>query len=651
MQKKSEIERMMKRNSAETIKTCVVIFENIKNLGVGGIHSQFAPLIVAELKNKEEGRKKIAIEAFKLYTSHISDLNDLMMIIDLLSKNVTAGATADQRELFMHCFEYLHLNSIDALSNDGYNRISNQLIKSLIPILNKESNEQVREAIFGIIESIISTLNKLQLKVPAEALNKMLIACLSGKYYGNKTVSSTVNVLITMLDSKDEQNNELLKKNITATKEIWHLLNKCIISAKSNHKCHKDGLAAILATLYLCDNDQKLFDEHKEKKLSIINEYKPNAKSFFNHSGYIWSDSWDVSVLRVKIAEKLLNSSFFIKQYNALGDFSNFRGVWECLLYSTLHCDYRVRRYSCSVIRTMHNNNLSIKASKKKSQSFACLMVNMLQKYVGDLLASNACYMHPDKVKNGEMSQYEDIPLPIQFGDCLRAIAGDSPSKDAIIYILYLSHYPWFNVQAIRSKQQNIALWQRIINQWTKNTNAKSLKLLLFGTIHKNKQLEDLIRTDLTRIKYPIAQTAIMDSIACIFKISPRLITENEQILSIIDRALNASNDILDFTEKEKQICLTPEGVLCTFDDEHKSRSETEKNKKSGNRRKRNKKGTHIGDPTAGKKKGKGKKKKQAGVNERVTAKPVQKEKLLVKIVKEKGTKRLITDEEWEEEV
>merc|ERR1711997_415564 len=108
-------------------------------------------------------------------------------------------------------------------------------------------------------------------------------------------------------------------------------------------------------------------------------------------------------------------------------------------------------------------------------------MVNLLQKYVGDLLASNACYMHPDKVKNGEMTQYEDVPLPIQFGDCLRAIAGDEPCKDSLIFILYLAHYPWFNLQKIKSsKQQNIALWQRIINeQWLANSkiSEKSLKL------------------------------------------------------------------------------------------------------------------------------------------------------------------------------
>ncbi len=53
---------MMKRNSAETIKTCIVIFENIKNLGSGDLHNQFAPLLISELKTKEQQRKDIALK-------------------------------------------------------------------------------------------------------------------------------------------------------------------------------------------------------------------------------------------------------------------------------------------------------------------------------------------------------------------------------------------------------------------------------------------------------------------------------------------------------------------------------------------------------------------------------------------------------------
>eukprot|EP00483_Globobulimina_turgida_P000187 UN00187 len=232
-------------------------------------------------------------------------------------------------------------------------------------------------------------------------------------------------------------------------------------------------------------------------------------------------------------------------------------------------------------------------------------MVNLLQKYVADLLTGNTCYMYPEKVKSGEIKAYEDIPLIIEFSECLKSIAGAVPNKDCIIYILYLSHYPWFNTQALRAKPQNVKLWKSIVQQWSgirkkkklqkkrgkrqkkwsgireekkmhigdendDKTRGVQLDKLLIDTIHNNKQLEDLIRTDLTRIKYPIAQSAIMDTIACVFKLSPRLITENHRILATIDNALNGSNDILDFTEKEKQICYTPEGELCTFEDDHK---------------------------------------------------------------------------------
>ena len=674
----SEIERMMKRNPADTIKTCVVIFENIKNLGSGEIHSQLAPLLIAELKHKESERREIGLNAWKLYTLHISDSSDLETIIKLLKKEAsTSSAKSEDRSLFIHCFEYLHKNCIDTLSNDAYQQISNLIIDAMIAILNKESNENVRELILGIINKIVNTLKNLQLPIPG-ALNKMLTTCLQGKLYGNKSVAATVEILVNVLDGKknDELINEMVK-----SKEVWRFLNKCIVSAKSNPKKDgKDGLAAILAVLYLCDENEKLFEQHKKNIIGILNEYK--IKSFFNHSGYIWSDNYDVSVLRVKIIEKLLvksNKGFYIQQYDALNDQSNFKGVWETLLNCTLTMDYRVRRYACNVIKSVNDLNLRISVSKKKTGTFSCLMVNMLQKYVGDLLAGNACYMHPDKVKSGELGRYEDIPLPIEFSDCLKAIAGNAPSKDSLIYILYLSHYPWFNTQSLRAKQQNVEVWNDIMAQWSgkpkygsltrnkktgkkgkgkgkqkrkyeekkqeddddvkKEQDAKKLHEMLVDVIHNNKQLEDLIRTDLTRIKYPVAQTAIMDTIACVFKLSPRLITENERILHTIDSALNSSNDILDFTEKEKQICYTPEGVLCTFEEEHKSRSEAEKDKKGKGKRQRHRaKPTNLGGPVKGKGgKNKGKKgKKQA---------PKQ-EKLLVKTVTEKGTKRLLTEEE-----
>merc|ERR1719233_2375708 len=97
---------------------------------------------------------------------------------------------------------------------------------------------------------------------------------------------------------------------------------------------------------------------------------------------------------------------------------------------------------------------------------------------------------------------------------------------------------------------------------------------MLVEGIHHNQTLETLIRTDLTRHRYPIPQRAIMDTMACIFQIEPTLITKNERILDTINKALNGCRDICDFTEKEKMICNTPEGVLCTFDDEHHSRKQ-----------------------------------------------------------------------------
>lgn len=175
----------------------------------------------------------------------------------------------------------------------------------------------------------------------------------------------------------------------------------------------------------------------------------------------------------------------------------------------------------------------------------------------------------------------------------------------------------------------------------------RRVQQLLAQTLHHNKQFEDLVRTDLTRIKYPIAQTAIMDAIACVFKLSPRLVTENERILAVIGHALNSANDVLDFTEKEKHICRTPEGQLCTFDDEHKSRSEVEKERDAKKKAKqaagKGKKVTNLGAvPKVKSAKGKKGKGKKAAIQTDDT--------LLVKTVTEKGTKRVLTEEEEIEE-
>ncbi len=53
--------------------------------------------------------------------------------------------------------------------------------------------------------------------------------------------------------------------------------------------------------------------------------------------------------------------------------------------------------------------NLQIYVSKKKTQSYSCLMVNVLNNYVSELLIENACYMHQEKVKTGELKAYDDI--------------------------------------------------------------------------------------------------------------------------------------------------------------------------------------------------------------------------------------------------
>merc|ERR1711972_567995 len=102
---------------------------------------------------------------------------------------------------------------------------------------------------------------------------------------------------------------------------------------------------------------------------------------------------------------------------------------------------------------------------------FSALMVDNLQQYVAQLLNGNACYQHPDKVKTGEMGQHEDIPVPIAFGDCLRAIAGDAPNKHSLMYIVYLAHYPWFSQQPIRGELLNESLWSSIMDQWTRPKN------------------------------------------------------------------------------------------------------------------------------------------------------------------------------------
>ena len=53
----------------------------------------------------------------------------------------------------------------------------------------------------------------------------------------------------------------------------------------------------------------------------------------------------------------------------------------------------------------------------------------------------------------------------------------------------------------------------------------------LINIIRHNQKLEDLIRNDLCRIKYPIAQRAIIDTMASVFQIEPSLITKNKKIL------------------------------------------------------------------------------------------------------------------------
>lgn len=255
--------------------------------------------------------------------------------------------------------------------------------------------------------------------------------------------------------------------------------------------------------------------------------------------------------------------------------------------------------------------------------------------------------------------------LSIPPTDCLRAIAGDTPQKHSLIYILYLAHYPWFNQQSIRGEQQNVALWKRILEQWTRKDHynaspskkgakasqsqmsqqeredledeqkkvEKEVTSTLIDIIRNNQRLEGLIRDDLCEIKYPIAQRAIIDTMASVFQIEPTLITQNQKISKVIEVALNSSHAIIDFNEKEKAICDTPEGVLCTFDDEHHSRINYKKKKKK-------KKKTPTPDPKGGKKK-KGKSApKKKDVND----------KLLVKKVREQGTRKQQTDEEWEAE-
>ncbi len=151
----TDIFRILKRNPSETIQTIIIIFDNIRNLGSGDVHKEFGPLLISELKARQSARRDMALNTFKLYTKYLRN------ITDLLKKGSSAGSSkADERLEFIHCFEYLHSNCMNALSDDGYKEFSNKLMDSLITILNKESNEQIREAILNIINTIITNFKK-----------------------------------------------------------------------------------------------------------------------------------------------------------------------------------------------------------------------------------------------------------------------------------------------------------------------------------------------------------------------------------------------------------------------------------------------------------------------------------------------------------
>jgi len=154
----------------------------------------------------------------------------------------------------------------------------------------------------------------------------MLLACLEGRQYGNRAVAATVEVLVKTLEDGREHNVALLTA-ISASKKVWQFLNECIASAKTSPTQNgQDGLAALLAMLHICCEDEALFATHKARIIEIVNDYK--HKSFFNHFAFIWHDSWKVAMLRVQIVDKLLlkSGAFYFTQYRVTEDATNLKG-------------------------------------------------------------------------------------------------------------------------------------------------------------------------------------------------------------------------------------------------------------------------------------------------------------------------------------
>eukprot|EP00488_Nonionellina_sp_1-RS-2012_P000365 TRINITY_DN11037_c0_g1_i1.p1 TRINITY_DN11037_c0_g1~~TRINITY_DN11037_c0_g1_i1.p1 ORF type:complete len:119 (-),score=27.06 TRINITY_DN11037_c0_g1_i1:103-459(-) len=106
---------------------------------------------------------------------------NLAQIIQLLHKSFGKAHSVPQKTLFMHCFEYLHSKYNDNIE------FNENLMDALLVILNKESNDCIRDHVLSIIAKY-DTMPHTRM----ESIQTSLIQCLRG----NKSIPKTVQIFV-----------------------------------------------------------------------------------------------------------------------------------------------------------------------------------------------------------------------------------------------------------------------------------------------------------------------------------------------------------------------------------------------------------------------------------------------------------------------